>query len=290
MKEWTLRTGPFVTRIRMALPLVAEGLTAMYPQGSLMQDDNVFVDFRVAIGPPPGVRRWIRPQALFWFDGVSPFKPLPADQAYAMFEWGLNWCISNHLHDYLILHAAVLEKHGRTLVMPAPPGSGKSTLAAGLMLSGWRLLSDELAIIDRKRMELIGLARPISLKNASIDVIRQFSSEAVIGRIVKDTVKGAVSHLRATEDSHRRVFERARPGWIVLPKYMAGAHPCLVPLEKGKTFMTVAEGSFNYGLLGEAGFHAMSALVEASDCYRFEYSRLEDAVRVFGQLAEQKRA
>jgi hypothetical protein len=60
-------------------------------------------------------------------------------------------------------------------------------------------------------------------------------------------------------------------------------------MEKGKTFMTVAEGSFNYGLLGEAGFRAMTALVDASDCYQFEYSRLEEAATVFEQLAESKR-
>jgi HprK-related kinase A len=173
--------------------------------------------------------------------------------------------------------------------MPAPPGSGKSTLAAGLMLSGWRLLSDELAIINRSTTELIALARPVSLKNASIDVIRSFSSQAIMGRVVRDTAKGTVTHLRATDDSHRRVAERARPGWIVLPKYVAGARPSLAPMEKGKTFMTIAEGSFNYGLLGEAGFHAMTALVDASDCYQFEYSRLDEAAVLFDQLAERKR-
>ncbi|MGO9445620.1 MAG: HprK-related kinase A [Thiobacillaceae bacterium] len=288
MKEWTLRTGPFVTRIRMALPLVEEGLVAMYP-GEWLGKSELFSDFHVAVDKPAGLRRWLRPQAMFWLDGVSPFKPLPVEQAYAMFEWGLNWCISNHLHAYLMLHAAVLEREGRALVMPAPPGSGKSTLAAGLMLSGWRLLSDELAIIDCRTNELIPLARPVSLKNASIDVIRSFSSDAVIGRIVSDTAKGTVTHLRATDESHRRVGERARPGWIVFPKYVAGAKPRLIPAEKGQSYMTVAEGSFNYGLLGEAGYHALTALVDASDCYQFEYSKMEDAVNTFEQLAASRR-
>ena len=54
-----------------------------------------------------------------------------------------------HAHQYLIIHAAVVEKNGLAAILPAPPGSGKGTLTAGSVLSGWRLLSDELTLIDR---------------------------------------------------------------------------------------------------------------------------------------------
>jgi len=72
-----------------------------------------------------------------------------------------------------MLHAAVLEKNGRAVVLPGDPGAGKSTLTAALMLSGWRLLSDEITLVDRDDGLLVGLARPVSLKNASIDVIQR---------------------------------------------------------------------------------------------------------------------
>jgi HprK-related kinase A len=83
-----------------------------------------------------------------------------------MLEWGMNWCIASHMHYYLMLHAAVLERDGHALIMPGDPGAGKSTLTAALMLDGWRLLSDEIALIDRNDGLLYGLARPVSLKNA----------------------------------------------------------------------------------------------------------------------------
>jgi hypothetical protein len=46
----------------------------------------------------------------------------------------------------------VLERGGRALLLPAPSGSGKSTLCAGLAFNGWRLLSDELALLDPCRL------------------------------------------------------------------------------------------------------------------------------------------
>jgi HprK-related kinase A len=140
--DLALRTGPFVTRIHSPMPQVADGLLRLYADFPL--DAGEFRDFHVRVGPPPGLRRWLRPQINFWYDGHSPFKPLPADHAFALLEWGLNWCVAGHAHHYLMLHAAVLEKNGRAVVLPGDPGAGKSTLTAALMLSGWRLLSDEI--------------------------------------------------------------------------------------------------------------------------------------------------
>jgi predicted ATPase len=47
-----------------------------------------------------------------------------------------------------MLHAAVVEKNGKALILPALPGSGKSTLSAALAMNGWRFLSDEFTMIS----------------------------------------------------------------------------------------------------------------------------------------------
>ena len=69
-------------------------------------------------------------------------------QGFAMFEWGLNWVVANHAHQFAIVHAAAVEKDGRGFIFPGAPGSGKSTLCAALVSRGWRLLSDEMAMIS----------------------------------------------------------------------------------------------------------------------------------------------
>jgi len=157
-----LRTGPFSLRVRSRLPTVAEGLTQLYGQFEVRNSHEAFADFHVELNASSRLRRWLRPQVSFSFDGAQPFKPLPMDQAYPMLEWGLNWCVSMHAHHYLIIHAAVVEKQGLAAILPAPPGSGKSTLTAGLVLSGWRLLSDELTLIDRRTGLLHALPRPVT--------------------------------------------------------------------------------------------------------------------------------
>ncbi len=124
-----------------------------------------FADFHVSVVREPGLRRWVRPLIRFHFDGVPSFMPLLATHATASLEWGLNWCVASHCHQYLIVHAAVVERRGVAVVMPAPPGSGKSTLCAALVQCGWRLLSDELGLYDPVSRQVFGMARPINLKN-----------------------------------------------------------------------------------------------------------------------------
>lgn len=280
-----LRTGPFSLRIQSRLRSVAEGLYDLYGQFEVRDTQNAFADFHVEI-TSPGWRRWFRPQALFSFDGDLPFKPLPLDQAYPMLEWGLNWCVSMHAHQYLIIHAGVVEKNGLAAILPAPPGSGKSTLTAALVLSGWRLLSDELTLIDRATGLIHPLPRPVSLKNESIPLIRNFNQAAFINRASHDTAKGTVAHMRPPRESVRRQHEPARPGWVVFPKWIAGSAPTLTPRSKAETFIYLAQNAFNYSHLGADGFRVGTQLIEQTDCYDFEYSQLDDAVAIFNRLAE----
>jgi HprK-related kinase A len=279
-----IRTGPLVNNIRSRSRKVADGLALHYADYPI-EDDAGFADFHVAVAPPRSPRRWLKPQVAFEFDGAAPFFPLPADQAFPTLEWGLNWCVSFHCHQYLIVHAAGVEKAGCALLLPGAPGSGKSTLCAGLVSRGWRLLSDELTLLDFGAGRVVPLPRPVSLKNASIEVIRGFHREATLGTPVHDTAKGSVAHMRAPRESVRRSSEQARPRWIVLPKYVSGVPTTLERLSRARAFMHLADHAFNYDLHGRRGFELLANVVTGCECFEFEYSALEEAVALFDALA-----
>lgn len=281
-----LRTGPVVFSIKSKLRDVELGLCALYGQHEFV-DESEFADFHVSVDAVHGLRRWLKPQLTFGIDGEHPFAPLPGNQGLPMLEWGMNWCISGSCHEYLILHAAVLERGGRALVMPAPSGSGKSTLCAALLFHGWRLLSDELALIDMATGRLVSLPRAVSLKNASIDVIQQFAGDRVrFASIVHDTTKGVVGHFPPPVDAVKRAQEAAPPGWIVFPRYAAQAPSLLQALSKGQCLMRLIENAFNYNTQQKLGFQRLADLVEASACFEFSYSNLDEAVELFSGLAD----
>jgi len=282
-------TGAFNCRMQSEVGGIAPELARLYTHHELL-DDAAFIDFHVKIGASRGLRRWVRPQALFTVDEVSPFTPLPQDQALPMMEWGLNWCISAYSHHLLVLHAASLSRNGRALILPAPPGSGKSTLCAALANRGWRLLSDELTLIDLRDGRLHALARPVNLKNQSIEVIRRFAPEAFLSTPVLDTTKGTVALMAPNAASVQASAEPVWPRWVALPRWRAGAATQLTPMPQGEAFLQLAENAMNYHILGEQGFAALGELVDRAQGFRFEYSDLDEAIALFDRLAEQEGA
>ncbi len=283
--ELGIHTGPLLARVRTSLPDVAQYLSVVYRHHPFTIDPE-FSDFHIEVRTPKNLRRWLRPQVEFLIDGDSPFEPLPRDQAPALLEWGLNWSIAASCHQWLTIHAASLERNGLAVILPAPPGSGKSTLCAALAVRGWRLLSDELTLIDPESLSAHALARPINLKNASIDLIKRFEPSAAWGPMAFDTIKGRVTHMCPPKSSVQQMRDTAAPRWIVFPTYKPGAEPLLTPRSKLPTFTHFAENAFNYSILGELGFDTVGRLIDRCDCYDFVYSRLEDALEVFQWLAE----
>lgn len=283
--QLALAIAPFSLAVQSAIPQVGRNLRLLYGDYPLLSAEQA-TDFQVALTQPAGIRRYLRPQTNFSFDGHFPFKPLPREQAFALFEWGVNWCVATNAHHYLLIHAAVVARDNQAIILPGDPGAGKSTLCAALVCRGWRLLSDEMTLINPENLEIIPIPRPVSLKNASIDLIKQFAPAAVFGDIAHDTAKGTVSHMRPPRESVEQAGIPASAAAVVFPRYRKDASLSHTKKEKGQTLMGLAENSFNYHIHGSEGFQTLKRLVDRVECAELSYSRLDDALAHFDSLLD----
>jgi hypothetical protein len=83
-------------------------------------------------------------------------------------------------------HATVLERDDRAVALMGPSGRGKSTLAASMLTHGWRLLTDDLMVLDGldalpglsriklfpRSAKVLGLRGPAIAKGSSKEVIQ----------------------------------------------------------------------------------------------------------------------
>ena len=278
-----IRTGPFVFRVTSHLPSIAAPFQQLYHDFPLIEPD--LVDFHLMLRPTGRLARFTD-RCEVMIDARRVLSVFKSPAALPHLEWALNWWIYNYAHQFFILHAAVAERDGAAILLCGPPGSGKSTVCAALVTRGWRLLSDEVALVCPDTLKLSATARPISLKNESIEVIGRFTPGVVFGPRDAETHKGTVVHMAPPEDSVQRIDAEARPRWILFPDYAPDAKTRLTPIPKARAFLRTANNAFNYQILGAQAFRALAATIDRCGCFDLAYADLTDALRVIEGLRQ----
>ena len=277
-----IAVGPYVYCIRSELPIVQRGLETLYRDFPLAEEQG-FADYNIALRASSLVHR-LRRKTDFYLDDQIPFNRIENEHGYAFLEWGMNWCVSVSANEYLKLHSSVVAKDGVALIMPGLPGAGKSTLCAALALTGWQVLSDEHALVLLDAPQVVPLYRPVSLKNESIGVIRDFAPDAEFGPMTEDTHKGTVAHMKADLHPASHTCTPIDARLMIFPQFQSGSPVMIKRRSRAESFMFAAHHSFNYSLLSEAGFRSMGRLLDAVDCYDLRYSQLDGALEFINEL------
>jgi HprK-related kinase A len=267
--------GQYLFRVDSAPSIVKNNLKLMYDD-AISNNTLMPADYTVSLKHDSLLRKFLKPQVTFYLGSNSPFKPLPASQSYPVMEWGMNWCIAATDFNRLIVHAAVLVKNNKAIVFPATPGSGKSTLSAYFALNGWKLYSDEMAIIDLESLQVMPMFRPICLKNESISLIKKWFPQSVLTGIAKDTQKGDVAHLKINNFAEYKAFSPVDIVAIVFPKYQKNTKTEPYKINKIAGFEKLAANSFNYNILGGTAFDAIQRIVEQTQQVEINYNDLAE--------------
>jgi HprK-related kinase A len=271
----SLQIGPVGFRIGSAWRAPIESLARLYegypaPEGGI-------ADFTVRLEPERPWRRFLRPSVAIRGDYVLPdAAPLPLALGLLAAEMGMNLQMALGQKNWLLLHAASVEKDGRALILTGESGAGKSTLAALLGERGWRLMGDEFALLDLASGMLLPFPRAVSLKNGAIAVLEGEAEAARFGPRLVGTPKGDIRHLRPNAAAIARMGEGAMPALILFPRF--GAMPAVRAVGQAEAFMRLTQASTNYVALGRAGFDALARLIRAVPALAIDYPDTATAI------------
>lgn len=243
---------------------------AGYP-GTVTDAENLVADFTLELRNRRQPPLFGSQRLAFRVNGGPILSMQPAKLGFALFEWGANWCVSTYGQAHLSIHAAVVERQGHALLLPGPPGSGKSTLCATLVARGWRLLTDETALLRLSDGMAIPVVRPISLKNRSIDVLQELWPDGTFGPRFADTDKGTVAHARPPDESIAGMYVPVPVRAVIFPTFEPGSALRASAQEKAAAFMFLASNSFNYDVLGRPAFDCLAGVIEGARALKLHY-------------------
>lgn len=276
-----IQIGPVAFRIGSAWKAPLDALSRLY--AAYPPPEDGLCDFTVRLEPERPWRRWIRPSVAIQGDYILPdAAPLALAHGLLAAEMGMNLQMALGQKNYLLLHAATVEKDGRALIMTGESGAGKSTLAALLGERGWRLMGDEFALLDMESGDLVPFPRAISLKNGAIKVMEAEVAADRFGPRLDGTPKGAIRHLRPNDAAIGRMGEGASPALILFPRF--GEAEAVRQIGAAEIFMRLTQASTNYVALGRRGFDALTTLIAAHPALAIDYPDTGTAVGLVEQF------
>lgn len=248
----TLGVGPVSFRVGSDWPAPIAALDALYRD----YPRPAFADYSVRLEAASPWRRWLRPSIRLAGDYTLPdASPLPLIQGLLAAEMGMNLQVALGHRRHLLLHAAVVARDDRAILMSGVSGAGKSTLSLMLSQRGWRFLGDEFAMIDPDTGWAHPFPRPVSLKNESLALIPEGCR---VGPLLVGTPKGDVRHVAPPASAIAAMAAPARPALLVFLRF--GFPAALSGLAPTETFVRLTQASTNYVAMGEAGFRTLTRL------------------------------
>ena len=274
-----MNLGPFVMALKAPPEPVVDFLFHQYAPVPVSLVPGLS-DFHVAIRRPRSMRGfWLRDQLVADPGFALPSLPLPVSMAPLVMEMAMNAAVALKCWRLGILHAGVVEKNGRAVVISAPSGGGKSTLTLALMTQGWRLLSDEFALFRLPDGLLLGYPRPVSLKNESVTLAHAWLGESALSNTYHDTPKGSIAYRRVRPEDVTGAGQAVTAAAIVFPQYEQGSDLAAVPVPRSDAFLRLVASSTNYHLLGRTGFEALKRLTGSARAYELSFSNALAAAR-----------
>lgn len=199
-----------------------------------------------------------------------------ASDVVAHLEYRIGAAALRHLGRHLLVHAGAVAGRGGGVLLPAASGAGKSTLVAALCLSGFRYLSDELAILDGESPAMLPFPRAICLKGGGWKALAESFDAPPLLLEARRADGERVGYLSAPLVSAPGSPVSVR--YVLVPMRRGGASASLTPLSRAGTVVELVRQSLNLPRHGRKGVESLARIVEGAECYSLTYDGLPEAV------------
>ncbi|KYK35901.1 MAG: hypothetical protein AYK19_01465 [Theionarchaea archaeon DG-70-1] len=181
--------------------------------------------------------------------------------------------------DYFNVHAAALVKGDTGFLFPGSQHCGKTTLTLELIKRGYKLLSDDLAIINRETLEVMPFPRALNIREKTLPLLSGFEKYIVSKREFE-----IADEKRWFLDLKEFAGSPFVPNIIVFPQLAPAETAALEPFSKTLAVLELIRQSMAPYLPGlpqpddVSNFEVGARLVQQASTYRLMVGTIEETV------------
>lgn len=197
-------------------------------------------------------------------------------------------CCEN-LEEFQLLHAGVLVRDGKAVLLAGQTGTGKTTLTAALAANGWQYFSDELARIDSASCRVRSFPQAMVIKSGSLPSLRRYypgladlpGHRRIDGRTVR-FLPPAIADPAGGKAGAMKI------GTLFFPAYLPQVKAeCLLLTPVEALQRLAAAGSSQRALTGP-DIEALIHLADTRPCYALYFADLETAMAMIEEKVKEK--
>ena len=188
------------------------------------------------------------------------------------------------LDNFFQIHSGVVSVGGKALLLPGPPGSGKTTLALGLVLSGFKYLSEEVALIDPSSLDVVPFPRILCFKERSFDALAQLISKTGSKDAEWGIDCGGVHYIDVTDIAADPYGEPAPVGYVIFPRYNPNGKSVLSKISRAEAASRIAQMSLNFSSYGKSGADIAVEIARNAECWALSVGDPEESVSLISEV------
>ncbi|MCZ6632714.1 MAG: hypothetical protein O7G87_04865 [bacterium] len=176
------------------------------------------------------------------------------------------------------IHAGAVAKDNRVLMLPGHSGAGKTTLVLGLLLLGWSLFTDEMALIHTQTPNIRPFPRVLCIKHESLKLFRPLDHHNLLEH--PESVL-RLNDIDCISPIHFPIHPPTGFGpasWIIFSGYQAGTKPRLKEMAKAQALTRLLQHISNKGQLTQSGLRTLGNLIENTRCFELQAGPLRQTL------------
>lgn len=226
----------------------------------------------------------LRSTHTIYSQGEVAFKTMNDMETIPLLEWLVINDAGISLSNFLQIHAGVMEKNKKGFLFPSGPGKGKTTLSLGLIMDGFKYLTDEVSLINPRNLMIQSFPRSLCIKESSFKLFQKLKSDFNLKDYFLRYDNQKAWYVNPLHLNKNCLGNQTKVSYIVFLNFDPKEKSRLQEISRAKALAELAKQSFNLSSFNNKGMDMLVSLVCSAKSFNLFSNSLKNSVKLINSL------